>query len=517
MLAINIPADGIFMALQKEINGDFSEEHCTCIVQKYLDRFLSADPDTVLINVCYRRCLTPSAVFDSFLYDVETGEDGIVKRDASGQTIRKLSPTTDAPVSPYFMSFLHCARELMRRGIDVFEIATRYVRRAGKRVLLSVRMNDAHYAENPAINSSFSFQNGCEHTLDRRGQFFDFSQTAVQNYYCAYIEELVQTYDVDGIELDWLRYPTVLPEDRRGDPSILSAYMKRLHEVIRESNPDALVAVRVLAEEAQNLAYGLDAAGWVAEGLVDQLTVENSYVPANFEIPVAEWRASIAKKSACKPSYSLLCGTDWAVSCVKNYNVPMNPALVRGFVHECLARGTDGIYLFNFFEEINRKSLELTYGEDGSLLLRDCFLARMHAANEPDVLPRRSVHIGANRLRYPILLSQKGCYTFRYTVKPPFTRCQLVFGLDSDADVALRLNGRLLEGVEKMTVHSGFEYVPASRVEDLHSIHAITQAAPHVYAADLPIPSGERVECTVEIENKSDLLMHLLWIEFDLS
>ena len=127
------------------------------------------------------------------------------------------------------------------------------------------------------------------------------------------------------------------------------------------------------------------------------------------------------------------------------------------------------------------------------------------------------MHIGANRLRYPILLSQKGCYTFRYTVKPPFARCQLVFGLDSDAGVALRLNGCLIEGVEKMTVHEGYEYVPASRVEDLHSIHAITQAAPHVYAADLPISSGERVECTVEIENKSDLLMHLLWIEFDLS
>ena len=66
MLAINIPADGVFMALQKELNGDFSEERCARIVCAYLDRFLSADPDTVLINVCYRRCLTLSAVFDSF-------------------------------------------------------------------------------------------------------------------------------------------------------------------------------------------------------------------------------------------------------------------------------------------------------------------------------------------------------------------------------------------------------------------------------------------------------------------
>ena len=515
MLAINIPADGIFMALQKEINGDFSEEHCTCIVQKYLDRFLSADPDTVLINVCYRRCLTPSAVFDSFLYDVETDENGIAKRDASGGTIRRLSPTTDEPVSPYFMSFLTCARELMGRGIDVFEIAVRYVHMAGKQVFLSVRMNDAHYAENPAINSSFSFQNNCAHTLERRGQFFDFSQTAVQNYYYAYIEELVKTYSVDGIELDWLRYPTVLPEEYRHDFSILLTYMKRLRRMIRECNPAARIAVRVLAEEEQNLAYGLDAAGWVAEGLVDQLTVENSYVPANFEIPVSAWRESIAQKSAHPQNYSLLCGTDWAVSCVKNYNLPMNPALVRGFVHECRDRGTDGIYLFNFFEEINGKSLELTDAEDGSPLLRDCFLARMHAANEPDVLPRSSVHIGANRLRYPIPLEANGRYTIDYTAKPPFASVRLILGLDSESGVAVRVNGRLMEEMERMEVLAGFSYVPASRVEELHAIHAITQAAPTVYAVQLPITPNERTKLTVEIENRADFPMYLLWVEFD--
>ena len=473
MLAINIPADGFFMALQKEANEDFSEERCTRIVQNYLDRFLSANPDTVLLNVCYRRCLTPSQVFDSFLYDVETDSNGVAKRDANGETIRRFSPMTDS-VSPYFMSFLYCARDLMKQGIDIFEIAIRYLHQAGKRVFLSIRMNDAHYAENPAINSSFSFQNNCEHTLDCRGQFFDFSQSAVQNYYGAYIEELVKNYQVDGIELDWLRYPTVLPEDRRKDLSILSNYMKRLQRLIKQHNPNASIAVRVLAEEQQNLSYGLDAAAWVAEGLVDQLTLENSYVPANFEIPISAWRESIAKKSVQPLSYCLLCGTDWAVSCVKDYNIPMNPALVRGFVHECQARETDGIYLFNFFEEINQRSLELTWGSGGKPRLEDCFFERMQAANDPNGLPRRCVHIGANRFRYPILLNAGGCYAFKYTVTPPFARCMLVIGLDSDATVSVRVNDNILRDLQEYEVYPGFEYIPASCIEDTHSIHAIT-------------------------------------------
>jgi hypothetical protein len=143
-----------------------------------------------------------------------------------------------------------------------------------------------------------------------------------------------------------------LPEELRADLSIMTGYMRRLRQMIRQSNPTAAIAVRMLAEEQQNLAFGLDAAGWVAEGLVDQLTVENSYVPANFEIPVFDWRGSIAKKSATSHHYTLLCGTDWAVSCVKGYFLTMNPALVRGFVHTCLERGTDGIYLFNFFAKV---------------------------------------------------------------------------------------------------------------------------------------------------------------------
>ena len=516
MLAINIPADGLFMALQKEDDGALSEERCTRIVRDYLDRFLSADPDAVLINVCYRRCMTPSEVFDSFLYDVETDDNGIARRDASGNTIRRFSPMTDS-VSPYFLSFLYCGRELMKRGIDVFQIATRYVHEVGKRVFLSVRMNDAHYAENPAINSSFSFQSNCAHTLNRAGQFFDFSQTAVQNYYYAYIEELVNTYHADGIELDWLRYPTALPEDLRGDLSILTNYMKRLRQMIRRHNPSAAIAVRVLAEEQQNLEFGLDAAGWVAEGLVDQLTVENSYVPANFEIPVAAWRESIAKKSAQPKPYCLLCGTDWAVACVKDYNIPMNPALVRGFVQECLDRGTDGIYLFNFFEEIHQRSLEFIQDTDGSSRLEDCFLARMQAANEPNALPRRHVHIGANRRRYPIALAARGCYSFGYTVKPPFERAKLVLGLERDADVAVRVNGRETDRLEASVIHKGFAYVPMERIEEMHSIHAITQAAPLVCTAELPIAANERVDITVELENKTDLPTRLLWIEFDLT
>jgi len=273
--------------------------------------------------------------------------------------------------------------------------------------------------------------------------------------------------------------------------------------------------VRVLAEEQQNLEFGIDAAGWVAEGLVDQLTVENSFVPANFEIPVSEWRESIAKKSTEPRSYCLLCGTDWGVSCVKQHRIPMNPELVRGFVHECRDRGTDGIYLFNFFEVINNKSLKLTYGEDGKPYLADCFYERMKAANEPDLLPRRCVHIGATPKRYPIVVEAGESYTFSRTFTPPFARCKLVVGTDSGADIDVLVNGCAVGEMKENEVFPGFEYVTAERAEVLESIHAITQVAQVVRSAYLPIAADKKSDVTLEIKNKSDSVLKLLWIEFD--
>ena len=77
MLAINIPADGLFLAILNHADGDLSAENCERIISEYIGRLLEAEPDIILLNVCYRRSLTPSEVFDSYLYDIETDENGL--------------------------------------------------------------------------------------------------------------------------------------------------------------------------------------------------------------------------------------------------------------------------------------------------------------------------------------------------------------------------------------------------------------------------------------------------------
>ena len=511
LVTVNIPADGLFLAILNHANGDFSEENCEKIIGEYIGRFLEAEPDIIFLNACYRRSLTPSEIFDSYLYNIETDADGYaVKRQ--GESIKEYSPVTDN-VSKYFMSFIVCARELLKNGIDIYKAAISRIRQTKCRVFLSVRMNDAHYIDDPAINSSFAIKNGGEHTINHDGKYLDYSQKAVQNYYYLYIEELLSNYQVDGIELDWLRYPSVLPFQKRSDYHILNDYMAKIRHLIHKYDPRAALAVRVWSTEEKNLGYGIDVCGWVADGNVDILTVENFYIPTNYELPVAQWRSSIEKRNASNNPYCLLCGADWGVSCMPNYFIAMTPALVRGFADTCLTSGADGVYLFNFFEENDTSSFEFVPDQNGSARLENCFSERLKAAKESESLPRRYVHIGSPEDRYPITLSRNSSYTFVKTIKSPYKKVKCVVGYDKDVALTVYANNRLVGSFRKEPVCLGFEYISQEEISKEHRfIYAVSQAAPFVTSVCFPEDIAES-KLKITIENAFCDEVKLLWLE----
>ena len=93
-VAVNIPADGLFLAILRKEKSRFTKEGCTRIIEDYIDRHLEAGVDIIFLNVCYRRCLTPSEVFDSYLYDVETDANGYAVRNEKGETKKSESPVS---------------------------------------------------------------------------------------------------------------------------------------------------------------------------------------------------------------------------------------------------------------------------------------------------------------------------------------------------------------------------------------------------------------------------------------
>ena len=503
-VAVNIPADGLFLAILNKADGDLSEKNCIRIIKEFIDKHLEANPDIIILNVCYRRCLTPSEVFDSYLYNIET--------DENGRKVKVLSPTTDG-VSKYFAAFFSCARVLLQNGIDIFKILTDYTRQKGCKVYLSVRMNDGHYTDNPAINSSFALKDNGKYTINRDGKELDFSKKEVQDYYYQYIKELLETYSVDGIELDWLRYPAVLPPEHRSNFHILSNYMKTIRALLDRYNKHLHLAVRVLPTEQDNLQNGVDVCEWIADGSADVITIENFYIPTNYELPISQWRSSINKRNIVNNNYVLLCGSDWAVSCKRGYNIAMTPALVRGFTRECLCNGADGVYLFNFFEENDTSSFAFVADPNGKARLKNCFSERMKAAKEPYALPRRCVHIGNSNNRYPITLALGECYKFFHEIKKPFDLCKIVVGCDADANLSVFINKSDQEtALQNDPVCVGFAYIPETEIgKENEFIYAVSQAAPYVKSSVLPFEKNESAE--IIIKNNAAHPVALLWLE----
>ena len=385
-LALNIPADGLFLEIIRKAGEDYSKENCFRIMRDYIKKQLDAGVDIVFLNVCYRRSLIPSEVFDSYMYNIETDENGFAVRDKNGETIKTLSPVVD-PETKYFRAFTTCARRLYQDGIDVFEFLVDEIKKSNAKVYFSLRMNDGHCTSNPSINSTFAMKNNGANTIDKNGVELDYSLKVVQNYFTEYIKELLNKYDVDGIELDWIRHPKILPESKRSDLSIMTNYMKNIRKLLDGKNKNLGLAVRVLTNEKDNITNGVDVSGWVADGCVNLVTIENFYIPTNFEMPISSWRESISKRNVNNNPYLLLCGSDWAVSCVPYYNFTMSPALVRGFANECLNKGADGVYLFNFFEDGADSSYELALDENNNAYLKNFFFERIKAGKEPNLLP----------------------------------------------------------------------------------------------------------------------------------
>ncbi len=512
MLAINLPADGLFLAIQNHANGNLSRENCKRIMEEYLDKILEAKPDVIMLNVCYRRSLVPSQVFDSYLYNIETDEKGFAVRDDKGETVKKVGPVGDAS-SKYFAVFFKCAHELIKNGIDIYEFAIEHIKKTNTRVFLSVRMNDEHFPDNRAINSSFAFKNGGEHTIDKDGRSLDYSQEAVRNYYFEYIKELVTNYKVDGVEMDWLRYPNVLPLSKANDLSILSDYMKKVRQLLDTYDKNLSLAVRILPTEEALIRGGFDVSGWISDGSVDILTIENFYIPTNYQLPVKEWRDSIDKRNKNGYPYKILCGSDWAVSCVSKYDLVMNPALVRGFAEASISSGADGVYLFNFFEEDDYSSFELITDENGAHL-RTCFSERIIAANQPNALPRRYVHIGCSNEIYPINLESGGVYSLNKTIKAKYKKCRLIIGCKQDLPFSVSVNGALASKFTKEPVYEGYEYLPKEEVKKKGLfIYSITQAAPCVISVDLTSAINGKENFEVQIKNSSKLENEIFWLE----
>ncbi len=319
-----------------------------------LDRLVDdlADSEVTVMLIC---CCAKKTAFDGKAWEPQCrGFDPA--KDDSQPYFGQLTPKA----RKHIRRWAHNQRVLFDAGVDP---VGRMIQRCRQRSIspwVSIRMNDAHdvlllksplhsrfWMEHPEYWRVPGLQWKGGHWSNR---CLNYGLEPVRDHAMALVREVCDRYDMDGLELDWNRFPLHCrggEEIEKG--KLLTEWLVEVRNVVRAAekkrkHPIRLVA-RVPARPEVALGTGRDAVGWARRGLIDHLVVAPFFATTDFDVPVERW-------------LKLLEGTGVGVTVgletrVQSYPggplLPNTPELRRGAATAALARGSQGIYVFNYF------------------------------------------------------------------------------------------------------------------------------------------------------------------------
>jgi len=239
------------------------------------------------------------------------------------------------------------AKKMFDSGIDPYKVWIDRTRAKGASAWVSMRMNDNHDVWVPHATrvTRFSQDNPRYWIIPnfKGGQWepyaLDFVHPEVRDWTFALAKEIIERYDADGIELDFLRASSYFKADEAvANQPIMTAFIKRCREVAnavgQKRGRPYQVAMRMPATIEEANADGFDVAEILRQGLVDVVIACNQS-DAHWDVPVKAWKKLIAANA---PQVRLVAGTTaWSHS----------PASLRGWTAKMREEGAENFYVFN--------------------------------------------------------------------------------------------------------------------------------------------------------------------------
>ena len=271
----------------------------------------------------------------------------------------------DDPVATRWMAN---AKLLHERGLDPYAVWIGRCREKGLSPWLSMRMNDVHNADDVTsyIHSKFWIDHpdywrvpGGAGWTDRA---FDYAIQEVREHHMKFIRELLERYDPDGLELDWMRFGYHFKPGHEGEGrAILTQFMRDVRALTREWSAKRGHAIqlgaRVPTTPESAFGLGMDARTWAREGLIDMLVPTPFWATTDFDIPVEQWRKElglpeiVVRASRLHGSVILAPGAEILLRAYPGAEaIPNDIMSIRGFAASCLERGADQIYTFNYMD-----------------------------------------------------------------------------------------------------------------------------------------------------------------------
>ena len=266
------------------------------------------------------------------------------------------------------------AKLLHDRGIDPYRIWIDRAREKGISPWISLRMNDVHFANDPkriCRNEDFWYDHPEWHRKPNQprdgkspwGDYgWDYSHPEVRAHMMALVREVLDRWDMDGLELDWMRFNRCLtPGKEREQAFVLTDFMREIRRETdaaakRRGHPVKLgVRVPVTVDISESL--GFDVVAWTKERLFDFISPSGEYsTPDYVRADLKDWLSLVR---AGNPDALVVPGTDIHFSNGRNnaFSGHLDVGLIRGWVLN--NAGADGYYFFNapYWRDLERRML----------------------------------------------------------------------------------------------------------------------------------------------------------------
>ncbi len=253
-----------------------------------------------------------------------------------------------------------------KQQTDGLRMSTRFARDNGLESIWTLRMNDIHDAWTPAFVPKWKRDDpkrimsnlaAAKQFSDRKRlwSLVDFEHPDVEPRLLAIIEETLANYDVDGIELDFLRAPCYFRTAYEGrdvtdaQRGVMTRLVRRIREVVlraslRKGKP-FLLAVRVPVTQALCRKIGIDIDAWLEEKLIDVMALGGGYV--TFDLPIRELVALGHRHDV--PVYPCLSQSGLMYRPPRGKSTKQPVEAWYGAAGRLWHDGADGIYTFNLF------------------------------------------------------------------------------------------------------------------------------------------------------------------------
>ena len=249
-------------------------------------------------------------------------------------------------------------RRLIESGKDPLATFVEVCHQEDMDLFASFRMN-SHYAVDPQspnhsefrlkhpewlIGHPDGYSKGSKEYGIRMGLNYAIPQ--VREHMASTIVEVFERFDVDGVELDFMRHPAFFKlheavENHHHMTQMLRQVKRKRDQVSQAGGRSVDLAMRVPPTFADALRVGLDVRTWIREGLVDILIAGGGFMP--FDMPFEEF-VEAARGTDCQVAGGL--------ELLRFMTGPTpDPDVNRAIAMRFWKGGADGLHLFNYFAQ----------------------------------------------------------------------------------------------------------------------------------------------------------------------